>query len=98
MPVPPDSGPGPISSQNVLEAIAAVLVTLSAWLMRKSGKTPRPSGIVTHADLERVSLALEGLQSATEALERKVDRHGAVMEDHGRRLNRIEVRAEGASA
>jgi len=98
MTVPPDSSPGPISVQNILEAIAAALISLAAILMRRGSKVPRPTGIATQADIQRLTLALEGVQAATEALERKVDRHNAVMEEHGRRLNRIEVRSEGASA
>ncbi len=94
----PPEGPGPISTQNVLEALAAALVSLSVWFMRKSGRQPRPSGLATQADIQRLAGLIEGLQAATEALDRKVDRHNAVMEDHGRRLNRIEVRSEGASA
>ncbi len=94
----PDSSQTPTVWQGILAAISAVFLAVAGWLWNKSGKEPRPHRIATQADIQRLAGLIEGLQAATEALDRKVDRHNAVMEDHGRRLNRIEVRSEAASA
>ena len=98
MTTPPDSGQNPSMWQGILAAIAAAFLTLSAHLMRRSGKAPRPSGFATRDEIQSIMMALEGLKNADEALDRKMDRHSAILEDHGRRLNRIEVRSEAASA
>jgi len=86
---PSDSGTHP--GQTVLEAIAAALLVLSSWLMRRSGKEPRPTRVATYADIQRVTLALEALQSSTDAVARNVDRSNELIAQHGRRLTRLEV-------
>ncbi len=106
MTTPPDSGQNTGLWQSILAATAAAFLALSAKLMSKSGSHPRPTHeCLTKEDTQNFAAALQGIQVATEAIhvsiesmERKIDRHGAIMEDHGRRLNRIEIRSEGASA
>ncbi len=95
----PPEGPGPISSQNILEALAAALVSLSVWFMRKSGRQPRPTGLATQADIQKLNDALEGLRRSQELMGRDVQHISNMQASQENRIDRLEIaRGFGAGA
>ncbi len=95
----PPEGPGPISSQNLLEALAAALISLSVWFMRKSGRQPRPNGIATQADIQKLNDLVEGLKRSQELMNREVQHISNVQANQENRIDRLEIaRGFGAGA
>ncbi len=90
MPAPPDSSQTPSLWQGILAAVAAAFLSLSALLMRHSGKHPRPVNSGQDRSEEILQL-LEGLRQSNDALNGKVSHILAVQDNHRDRLITLEV-------
>ena len=86
---PPDSGN---QNENLLAAIGAFLVAWGGWLFRRNGKSPRPTGVATQADIQSVNSRLDAMQATNaahfDAIQAALDRHDVKFDTH-----QIEIRA-----